>query len=121
MARILIIDDEATLRLLMKTVLQKEGHQVTEAANGEDGLKIVQELKPEVILLDVLMPGTNGHQVSLELKKNPQTKSIPVVMVTGTSLIAGEGIQTNTVIDLKLSKPFGREELVNIVNQALNR
>ncbi len=119
MAKILIIDDEATLRLLMKTVLQKEGHLVTEASNGEEGIKMAQDNIPEVILLDVLMPGTNGHQVSLQLKKNPQTKNIPVVMVTGTSLMAGEGIKTNNVIDLKLSKPFGREELVDIVAQAL--
>ncbi len=117
--KILIIDDEKTLRLLMRKFLELEGFDVSEAADGAEGLNRAREIKPDLILLDVQMPKITGYQVDQELAADPALQKIPVVLVTGTSQVVGDGIKLATHAKGKLAKPFGKEQLINKVNQFL--
>jgi len=119
MANILIIDDEPTLRMLMKNFLSRDGHFVAEAETGDEGIDLAKKSLPDLILLDVMMPGKNGYQVSLELKNDEITKNIPIILVTGTSQVTESGLKLEIAADMKLSKPFGKEELIEIVTKAL--
>lgn len=80
--KILLIDDEVDLVDLLQGRLEGAGYEVFVANSGEAGLKMAHEAKPDLILLDVMMPNLNGYQVCRELKKDEQTKRIPVMILT---------------------------------------
>ncbi|MCS6885203.1 MAG: response regulator [Acidobacteriota bacterium] len=82
MKKILVVDDEQDLLDLMEIILGAEGYQVVKAVNGKDALEKVDSEKPDLILLDVMMPIMDGWQVLRTLKKNESLKHIPIVMVT---------------------------------------
>jgi len=82
MARVLIVDDSPTEVHVLKGILEKNGHSVFSADNAEDGIKLAKEKKPELILMDVVMPGMNGFQATRALTKDPETAMIPIIIVT---------------------------------------
>ncbi|MGF1642907.1 MAG: response regulator [Thiotrichales bacterium] len=82
MAHILVVDDSATDRHVFKRMLEKNGHTVSIANNGSEGLQLARRLGPDLILMDVVMPELNGFQATRELSKGSDTQRIPVVMVT---------------------------------------
>src|SRR5947209_10315068 len=84
-ATILIVDDEPQNRKLLETLLQPEGYQTVSVANGEDALASVQRREPDLILLDIMMPGMDGYEVARHLKNNEATAHIPVIMVTANT------------------------------------
>jgi len=121
MKKILIIDDESTLRLLMRKFLEKAGYAIAEAEDGEKGIIKAKEEHPDLILLDVTMPKMNGYQVDQELGADPALKKIPVILVTGTSQVVGDGIKLSTHAKWKLAKPFDRDQLINKVQEVLGK
>lgn len=82
MAQIMIVDDSPTEIHVLTTILEKEGYQVSTANNGEEGVTKAIAEKPDLVLMDVVMPGMNGFQATRSLTKNPETASIPVIIVT---------------------------------------
>ena len=80
--KILLIDDEKDITMGLKAWLESNGHYVITSYDGEDGLKMAKTEKPNMIVLDVAMPGMDGWQVLTNLKKDPQTRWIPVLMCT---------------------------------------
>ncbi len=82
MAHILVVDDSPTEIHVFKTMLEKNGHQVTTAQSGEEGVQKAQEVQPDLILMDVVMPGLNGFQATRQLGNNAATANIPVIIVT---------------------------------------
>jgi len=82
MTRILIVDDSPTDVHVLKTMLEKSGFETLMANSGEEGLEVAQNEKPNLILMDVVMPGMNGFQATRQLSRNPITASIPVIIVT---------------------------------------
>ncbi len=80
--RILVVDDEPQIVLMLSGRLRALGYEVQGASGGEDGLKKIQESKPDLVLLDVLMPVMNGLECLTQIKANPHTAEIPVLMVT---------------------------------------
>lgn len=82
MARILIVDDSPTETYRFREILEKHGHQVLEASNGADGVAVARAEQPDLVLMDVVMPGLNGFQATRQLTKDPETSHIPVVIVT---------------------------------------
>ncbi len=82
MARILIVDDSPTEIYKFREMLERHGHQVLEAANGADGVAIAGKALPDVVLMDVVMPGLNGFQATRQLSKGAGTAHIPVIIVT---------------------------------------
>ncbi len=111
---VLVIDDDAAVRDLMARFLGKEGFRVATAAGGEEGLRLARELQPDVITLDVLMPGMDGWSVLAALKADAALADIPVVMLTmlddrnlGYALGAAD----------YLTKPLDRERLVSVLGR----
>jgi twitching motility two-component system response regulator PilH len=83
--RILIVDDSATERHMLKDLLTKAGYDVVSSENGEDAIVKARQVKPDLILMDVVMPGLNGFQATRAISRDPETKSIPVIMCTSKS------------------------------------
>ena len=109
---ILIIDDEEPIRELLKLTLQSAGYDsVLEASNGEDGLALAMRYKPDLILLDLMLPGMDGLSVCRRLKSSPDTQMIPIIMLTAKSdesdIVIGLEMGANDYI----TKPFNRKVL----------
>jgi twitching motility two-component system response regulator PilH len=83
--RILVVDDSATERHMLRDLLTKAGYEVISCENGEDAIVKARQVKPDLILMDVVMPGLNGFQATRAISRDPQTKSIPVIMCTSKS------------------------------------
>lgn len=82
MARILVVDDSPTETEAFRSMLEKNGHEVLTAENGADGVALARKEKPDVVLMDIVMPGLNGFQATRQLTKDPETHHIPVIIVT---------------------------------------
>jgi twitching motility two-component system response regulator PilH len=82
MALIMIVDDSPTEVHVMKTALEKHGFETLSASNGSECLSLARQVRPDLIFMDVVMPGVNGYQATRTLTRDPQTRSIPVVMIT---------------------------------------
>jgi len=121
MATILIVDDDPKERELYQDILLSQGFNILVADNGEDGLRLAIDNKPDLILLDVMMPKKKGSEVSKELSENGRTKNIPVMYLT--SIITEEEVNSqHGVISGRfiVSKSSGREEFLKRVNDILN-
>jgi DNA-binding response OmpR family regulator len=119
--RVLVIDDEAPIRLLCRVNLEAEGMQVLEAADGPAGLEKARAEGPDVVLLDVMMPGLDGWRVAEELLDDPRTESIPIVFLTARAELRdrARGIDLGG-IDY-VTKPFNPVELAPLVRDLLDR
>jgi DNA-binding response OmpR family regulator len=119
--RVLVIDDEAPIRLLCRVNLEAEGMQVLEAADGPSGLEKARAESPDVVLLDVMMPGLDGWRVAEELLDDPRTGSIPIVSLTARAELRdrARGIDLGG-IDY-VTKPFNPVELAPLVRGLLAR
>ncbi|MFA7368103.1 MAG: response regulator transcription factor [Kiritimatiellales bacterium] len=118
---ILIIEDEEDIRELVKYNLQRENFDVLEAESGEDGLKLVERVMPDLILLDLMLPGKDGLEICRMLKRNARTQNIPVVMMTA------RGEESDIITGLELGaddcivKPFSPKVLGARVKAVLRR
>ena len=119
MAKILAVDDELDVLLIVKTTLQSDGYEVETASNGTDALALAREISPDLILLDMMMPGMSGLDVLGELKADDSTCTIPVIMLTGLS--EKDKIQKALVsgTDYYIVKPFDFQDLLSKINDAL--
>jgi two-component system, OmpR family, response regulator len=119
--RVLVIDDEAPIRLLCRVNLEAEGMEVLEAADGPSGLERARTGHPDVILLDVMMPGLDGWQVAEELLDDAGTSSIPIVFLTARAELRdrARGLDVGGVD--YVTKPFNPIELASLVRDLLGR
>ena len=85
MPLVMIVDDSPTEVHVMKTALEKHGFDTVSAASGSECISLAREMRPDLILMDVVMPDVNGYQATRTLSRDPSTQSIPVVMVTTKS------------------------------------
>jgi putative two-component system response regulator len=108
---ILVVDDEDRNRRLMDALLVPLGYEVILASDGEEALRKVQETPPDVILLDIMMPGISGFDVARKLKENEETKIIPIVMVTALQDVENRIKAIEAGADDFLSKPVDKTEL----------
>ena len=119
--RVLVIDDEAPIRLLCRVNLEAEGMRVLEAADGPSGLEAARTDVPDVILLDVMMPGLDGWHVAEELLDDPTTEDIPIVFLTARAELRdrARGIDLGGVD--YVTKPFNPVELAPLVRELIAR
>ncbi len=82
MAKVLVIDDSPTEVHVLQTLLERNGHEVVVANSGEEGIVVAKEALPDVVLMDVVMPGMNGFQATRQLSKQVETEKTPVIIVT---------------------------------------
>ncbi|MFA5157175.1 MAG: response regulator [Candidatus Omnitrophota bacterium] len=121
MAKILIVDDDEKMRSLYQDILESEGFDVLTAGNGEDGLELAVKNAPDLILLDVMMPGEKGDRVSNELLENNKTRDIPVIYLT--SIITEEEVKAQhgrISGRFIISKSSNRTELVQRIKEVLS-
>jgi DNA-binding response OmpR family regulator len=118
---VLVIDDEAPIRLLCRVNLEAEGMEVLEASDGPTGLEQARNHTPDVILLDVMMPGLDGWRVAEELLDDPTTEDIPIVFLTARAELRdrARGIDLGGVD--YVTKPFNPVELAPLVRGLLDR
>jgi twitching motility two-component system response regulator PilH len=120
MSLIMIVDDSPTEVHIMKTALEKHGFQTLSASDGNECLTLAREVRPDLIFMDVVMPGLNGFQATRSLSRDPITKSIPVVMVTT------KGQETDRIWGMRqgavdyLVKPVDASDLVAKANEVLH-
>ena len=121
MTRVLVIDDEAPIRLLCRVNLEAEGMQVLEAADGPTGLDQARELVPDVVLLDVMMPGLDGWRVAEQLLDDERTREIPIIFLTARAEFRdrARGLDIGGVD--YVTKPFNPLELAPLVRDLLER
>ena len=119
--KILIVDDEHDSLKILRVRLEKNGYTVIAASNGNECIEKAVEEKPDVILLDVLLSGQNGFEVSKLLKKDVKTKDIPIIMVTALS---GEPTQRRGIecgAEYLISKPFDPNDLLWEIEDVLKK
>jgi len=119
MAKILIVDDSPTERHVLKTILENNGHNVETATTAEEGIEVAKKTKPDLILMDVVMPGINGFQATRKLSKDADTATIPVIIVTTKDQ------ETDRVWGLRqgakdyLTKPMDEAELMSKIKSLI--
>ncbi len=119
MANILIIDDSPTDIRVFTTLLERAGHQIVAISSAEEGIEHVRAQLPDLIIMDVIMPGMNGFQATRTLTRDPATASVPIVMITTKSM------ETDRVWGLRqgarafITKPVNEKELLACINDLL--
>ena len=118
---ILIVEDEKPLREALKTKLRSEGFDVMEAANGEEGLEIINSKKPDLVLLDLMMPGIPGEQVLKEMNDSGLIKEIPVIVlsVKGNDATIRNCIDQLGAVDYMSKSDYSLKEIVEKINKLL--
>ena len=121
MGKILIVEDEANIRQLVRYNLEKEGFQVMEAADGMQGLRTAQKEKPDLVLLDLMLPGMDGLEVCRTLKGTPATSALPIIMLTAKAEEVDKIIGLELGADDYMTKPFSPRELTARIKAVLRR
>jgi DNA-binding response OmpR family regulator len=121
MARVLIVEDEPSIVLSLEFLLQRHGYETAVATDGEEALALVRRLRPDVVLLDVMMPKRNGYEVCRAIKADPELAAIPVVMVSarGQEVEVMKGLEIGA--SAYITKPFGNAELLEAIRAVLPR
>lgn len=115
--RVLVIDDSATVLAILKKMLAQNGCEVFEALDAESGLEQAFSSPPDLILLDIVLPGMSGFVALRLLRKNPQTKDVPVIMISGNKQATEEYYVQRIGADDFMTKPFTRAELFERVQR----
>lgn len=119
--KILIIEDEFPMRYLIEHQLKQNGFEVNLAKDGPTGLKAIDLDKPDLVLLDVMMPGMDGFDVCTAIKNNPETADIPVIFVTASEVDEYRRRAYDVGAAEYMTKPFSPEELISQISAAINR
>lgn len=116
---VLVIDDQQQIVRLIQVNLEKEGFEVRTAADGVEGIALIRSIRPDLIILDVIMPRMDGFEVLKEMKREESLADIPVIMLTVKTHNADivEGLKEGA--ELYLAKPFHPKELVTLVRRVL--
>lgn len=120
MPRILIVDDSPTETFRFKEILTKHGHDVLEATNGADGVTLAKAELPDLILMDVVMPGVNGFQATRQISRDEITKHIPIIIVStkdqATDRVWGKRQGARDY----LTKPVAEDNLMSVIQQHIH-
>jgi CheY-like chemotaxis protein len=119
---ILLIDDDPDMCQLTKKVLTLQGHSVAAFANGEEGIATARQSRPNLILMDVMLPGLSGPEIVKDMQTDAQLKNIPVVFLTGLvtndeKTLQDEGLEVGGIKYPTLGKPYEIERLIEIVKR----
>ncbi|MEO6860211.1 MAG: response regulator transcription factor [Microcoleus sp.] len=121
LARLLLVDDEPGLREAVQAYLEDSNFSVEVASNARDGWELLQQINPDLVISDIMMPQVDGYQFLKQVREDPRYKSLPVVFLTAKGM-TGDRIQGYQAgCDAYLSKPFDPDELVAIVTNLLAR
>jgi len=119
MARILIVEDNEKNRMLLRDILHHHGHQTEEAVNGQEGMRMARELKPDLIFMDIQMPVMNGLEAGEKLKADPETRNIKLVALTSFAMKGDRERILSAGFDSYLSKPLDTRALPKFIIELL--
>ena len=121
MATIMVVDDDSSTLRLIGYMLERGGFQIQTAGDGEEGLEKAFAQPPDLIILDVMMPGLNGYEVCRRLRADSRTAHVPIIILTARSQRVDQKTALEAGADLYMSKPVTPDELVEQVNELLSR
>ncbi len=121
MSLILIVEDNEKNLKLVRDVLQAKGHETIEAGNGEDGVALARERRPDLVLMDIQLPGISGIEAIARLRADPATAAIPVAAVTASVMQQDRRQITEAGFDAFISKPIALREFLDAVAGLLAR
>ncbi len=116
---ILIVEDEPKSLKLIRDLLQVSGYTTIEATNGQQGVELAKARKPDLILMDIMMPKMDGYTACTAIKTDKATKKIPVVMLTALRHELNKKLAESTGANGYMTKPFSRQELLDAITQFL--
>ncbi|WAL61418.1 response regulator transcription factor [Thermocoleostomius sinensis] len=119
--QLLLVDDEPGLREAVKAYLEEEGFTVHVASNAREGWELLQQISPELVISDIMMPQVDGYQFLKQMREDPRFESLPVVFLTARGMTSDRIQGYNAGADAYISKPFDPDELVAIVSNILAR
>lgn len=118
--RILIVDDEPHIRRLLATRLQTEGYDVEEAGDGEEGLRKLPDFRPDLVLLDLMMPGANGLEVLSRIRADPERGTLPVIILTAKGQDSDRDLALAGGASDFVTKPFSPMKLLTRIREILD-
>jgi two-component system cell cycle response regulator DivK len=121
MTTILIVEDNEKNMKLVRDVLQAKGYSTLEAVTGEDGVRLAIERKPDLVLMDIQLPGISGIEALRQLRANPETAAIPAVAVTASVMQQDRSKITEAGFDSYLGKPINLKEFLDTVRSMLEK
>lgn len=118
--KVLIVDDEPNIVLSVEFLMQREGHEVMTASDGQEATELLATARPDLMILDVMMPRKNGFEVCAEVRADPELSGMPILMLTakGREAEMKKGISLGA--DAYITKPFSTHDLVAKVHELLN-
>jgi CheY-like chemotaxis protein len=119
MKKILIVEDQADIREVIRITLELEDFELHEAANGDEGLRLASQLRPDLVLSDVMMPGMNGLQLCQRIKGDPSLKRTKVVLLSARGQPEDRKAGNAAGADAYLAKPYGPLELLATVKRMI--
>ncbi len=119
MRKILIVDDEPDILDLAKITLLSGGYEVSTTASGEEALDMISENHPDLVLLDVVLPGVSGLEICRRLKRDPKTHSIKVILFTALGTEVDMMLEPKDKADGYMTKPFSNRDLLGLVGKIL--
>lgn len=117
---VLICDDEEVLRDLVRATLDDGAYRVIEAEDGDQSLELAREVRPDLIVLDMMMPGRSGLDVLREVRSDPELAATPVVMLTARARVSDRDAALAAGADRYLAKPFSPLELISVVEELVD-
>ena len=121
MSLILIVEDNEKNLKLVRDVLQVKGYETIEATTGEDGIKLAGDHKPDLVLMDIHLPGINGIEALRALRADPSTASIPVIAVTASVMQQDRKMITDAGFDGYVGKPINLKEFLDAVSKTIGK
>jgi DNA-binding response OmpR family regulator len=117
--RVLIADDEPNIVASLEFLMEQAGYEVKVAANGQEALELAASFRPDLVLLDVMMPGKNGYEVCQSIKSDPATRAVKVIMLSakGRDIEVAKGLELGA--DAYVTKPFATRDLVAQIRDML--
>ena len=117
--KILSVDDEPNIVASVEYLMKREGYEVATASDGEQALDVLADARPDLMILDVMMPRKNGFEVCGEVRKNPEFANMPILMLSAKGREAEMKKGLSLGADVYITKPFSTHELVEKVNDLL--
>lgn len=119
--KILVVDDEPAIVRLMEFILARQGHETLHAGNGEEALQKIRAHHPDLVLLDIMMPRIDGYEVAQQLRADPETRRLPIIMLSAKAQEEDLRRGAEVGVDAYVTKPFSPEHLVQVVTEHLQR
>jgi CheY-like chemotaxis protein len=119
--KILVVDDDENAITILQILLEDHGFEVTLARDGRTALELVRKARPDIVLLDVMMPDMNGYQVCEAIKSDPVTRDIPVIMITAKDMGEDVEMAISKQVDWYIAKPYDNKYLLSKIRSFLEK